>query len=219
MTIKEIKMTNKIKLFSGIIAAMFIASCTQSGGNFPGWEYAPDMYNAKGPEAYRMLEKDNNNRFKAMWMPVKHTIARGKLDYYFPYDNDTTGYGMAKKEFKCPDNIPASMENIQEGKRLFDINCIVCHGPEGKGDGTIVKDEKFGAPPAYTSPQIKNLSQGGKYFSITYGKNAMGAYGPQLAPEERWKVIHYVEYLSHMDDSTFKKLDLKEEGYLDFYKK
>jgi mono/diheme cytochrome c family protein len=177
------------------------------------------MYNAKGPEAYRMKAEDSDNPYKQMYMPVKHTIARGKLDYYFPYDNDTTGYAMAKKEFKCPDNIPATQENIQEGKRLFDINCIVCHGPQGKGDGTIVKDEKFATPPDYTSAQIKNLPDGGKYFSITYGKNAMGSYAPQLSPEERWKVIHYVNYLSHMGDSTAKKLDLKEEGYLDFYKK
>ncbi len=212
-------MTQKVTFYLVILAAAAFASCTQASGNFPGWEYAPDMYYGKGPEAYRMLEKDADNNYKRMWLPVKNTIARGKLAYVFPYANDTTGYAEAKKEFKCPENIPATQENIQEGKRLFDINCIVCHGPQGKGDGTIVKAEKIGAPPSYTSPQIKGLPDGGKYFSITYGKNAMGAYGPQLSPEERWKVIHYVNYLSHSEDSTFKKLDLKEEGYLDFYKK
>jgi mono/diheme cytochrome c family protein len=214
-------MTNKIKLFTGVLAVMILASCSQAGGNFTGWEYAPDMYNAKGPEAFRMLEKDNDNRYKYMWLPVKHSIARGKLDYYFPYENNDSGYAMAKKELKCPDNIPASFENIQEGKRLFDINCIVCHGPQGRGDGTIVKDEKVGfpTPPDYQGATIKGLPDGGKYFTITYGKNAMGAYGPQLTPEERWKVIHYVNYLSHAADSNATKLDLKEEGYLDFYKK
>ena len=47
----------------------------------------------------------------------------------------------------------------------------------------------------------------------------MGPYGPNLSPDERWKVIHYVNYLAHQGDSSAAKLDLKEEGYLDFYKK
>ncbi len=212
-------MYSKIKIFLGVIAAASFAACTQSGGNFPGWEYAPDMYYAKGPEAYRMLAKDTANAYKHMWNPVKNTIARGKLDYYFPYENTTADYERAKKDVICPDNIPATLENIQEGKRLFDINCIVCHGPAGKGDGTIVKDDKFPPPPAYQTDQIKNLSDGGKYFSITFGKNNMGPYGPNLSPDERWKVIHYVNYLAHQGDSSAAKLDLKEEGYLDFYKK
>ena len=56
-------MYSKIKIFLGVIAAASFAACTQSGGNFPGWEYAPDMYYAKGPEAYRMLAMDTANAY------------------------------------------------------------------------------------------------------------------------------------------------------------
>jgi len=212
-------MISKIKIFILLLLSAVMASCTRSEGNFPGWEYAPDMYYAKGPEAYRMLQSDTGNAYKHMWSPVKNTIARGKLNYYFPYNNTPEDYERAKKEVTCPESVPNTLENIQEGKRLFDINCIVCHGPLGKSDGTIVKDDKFPPPPAYQADQVKKLEDGGKYFSITYGKNNMGAYGPNLSPEERWKVIHYVNYLSHLNDSNFVILNLKEEGYLDFYKK
>jgi mono/diheme cytochrome c family protein len=212
-------MYNKLKVIAGVCFLAILASCAQSGGNFAGWEYAPDMYYAKGPEAYRMLAKDTANPYKHMWEPVKNTIARGKLDYYFPYANDTTGYREAAKNFTCPESIPANQANIQEGKRLYDISCIICHGPTGNADGTIVKDQKFPPPPSYQTPNVRNLSYGAKYHTITYGKGNMGAYGPTLSPTERWKIIHYVNYLSHMGDSTFTKMDLKEEGYLDFYKK
>ncbi len=212
-------MYNKLKVIAGVCFIAILASCAKSGGNFAGWEYAPDMYYAKGPEAYRMLQKDTGNMYMHMWNPVKNTIARGKLDYFFPYENTTEDYNRAKKELNCPETVPANLENIQEGKRLYDINCIVCHGPEGKADGNIVKDNKFPPPPLYQSDQVKKLEDGGKYFTITYGKGNMGPYGPNLSPMERWKVIHYVNYLSHLDDSSATKLDLKEEGYLDFYKK
>lgn len=95
-------MYNKIKIVAGIIVLTVIASCSQSGGNFAGYEYAPDMYYAKGPEAYRMLESDTAKSFMHMWTPVANTIARGKLDYFFPYNDDTTGYRMATKEVTCP---------------------------------------------------------------------------------------------------------------------
>ena len=213
-------MYNKIKIVTGIIAITLLAACTQSEGNFAGWEYAPDMYYAKGPEAYRMLQKDTGNSYMHMWNPVANTIARGKLDYTFPYNNDTLGYRLASKEVKCPETVPATLANIQEGKRLYDINCVICHGKSGRSDGTIVTDDKYPPPPAYQSAQIKNLSDGAKYFSITYGRNVlMGPYGPNLPPAQRWKVIHYVNYLSHIEDSNAVMLDLKEEGYLDFYKK
>ncbi len=135
-------MFRNIKIVVGIFAAAVFASCSQSEGNFAGWEYAPDMYYAKGPEAFRMLAKDTADMYKHMWNPVKNTIARGKLDYYFPYENTIADYERAKKEVMCPDKVPATLVNIQEGKRLFDINCIVCHGPLGKADGTIVKDDR-----------------------------------------------------------------------------
>ena len=212
-------MYNKLKIVIGLGFIAILASCTQSGGNFAGWEYAPDMYYAKGPEAFRMLQKDTGNPYMHMWSPVKNTIARGKLDYYFPYENTPADYERSKTEVTVPETVPADFKNIQEGKRLYDINCIVCHGPEGKADGSIVADGKFPPPPAYQTPQVKDLKDGAKYFSITFGKGNMGPYGPSLSPEERWKVIHYVNYLSRMGDSSGTKLDLKEEGYLDFYKK
>jgi hypothetical protein len=31
------------------------------------------------------------------------------------------------------------------------------------------------------------------FYSVTYGKNAMGAYGPQLNVKQRWMVIHYIK--------------------------
>jgi hypothetical protein len=34
------------------------------------------------------------------------------------------------------------------------------------------------------------------FHSITYGKNAMGSYSSQVSPEDRWKVIYYIQNLT-----------------------
>jgi hypothetical protein len=39
------------------------------------------------------------------------------------------------------------------------------------------------------------LTDGHVYFVITYGRNMMGSHASQLSPEERWKVVTYVERL------------------------
>ena len=33
--------------------------------------------------------------------------------------------------------IPATPESVAFGQYLYEINCMVCHGPEGRGDGPV----------------------------------------------------------------------------------
>jgi mono/diheme cytochrome c family protein len=98
---------------------------------------------------------------------------------------------------------------MEEGKRLYGIYCTHCHGASGMGDG-LVAQKLPGPPPAYSSPQLKNLSEGKMFHSITYGKNLMGPHGSQLNAGERWKIIAYIKTLqnpagSAPADTTAKK--------------
>jgi hypothetical protein len=36
------------------------------------------------------------------------------------------------------------------------------------------------------------MPDGQMFYSITYGKNAMGSYASQLSTTQRWMVIHYI---------------------------
>jgi hypothetical protein len=31
------------------------------------------------------------------------------------------------------------------------------------------------------------------FYSVTYGKNAMGSYASQLSTKQRWMIIHYIK--------------------------
>ncbi len=125
--------------------------------------------------------------------PVAGTVPRGKAEYVYPFPNTNEGYEEAGKKLKNP--LPKTPENLAEGKRLYELYCIHCHGEKGNGQGTIVQAEKFPAPPSYYGPQLKDLPEGKMFHSITYGKNLMGSHASQLSPQERWKVILYVQAL------------------------
>jgi mono/diheme cytochrome c family protein len=128
-----------------------------------------------------------------MRLPVKGTIARGQLDYAtynLPKSNESY---EAASAWKNP--LPASEYNLAEGKRLYNINCTPCHAEDGLGKGTIVADGKYPQVPAY-SDRLPTINPGKAFYSITHGKNLMGAYGSVLTPKQRWQVIHYIYNLS-----------------------
>jgi mono/diheme cytochrome c family protein len=74
-------------------------------------------------------------------------------------------------------------EVIESGQRLFNQKCAICHGQEGKGDGTLGLQLKN--RPADLS-QLSKLNAGTFPFWQTYGKidgrENVGAHGPGDMP-------------------------------------
>jgi mono/diheme cytochrome c family protein len=156
----------------------------------PGYEFMPDMYRslAYKPNSVNALFSDS----MANRQPVAGTIPRG--DYLpYAYPNTPEGYEAAGKDLKSPHE--KSTENLAEGKRLYEIFCIHCHGAEGKGDGSITLNGKFAPPPSYSADALKELPEGKMFHTLEYGKNMMGSHASQLTQTERWKIIMYVQTL------------------------
>jgi mono/diheme cytochrome c family protein len=201
-----------------VLLAGTMVSCV-ADSNSPGLEYMPDMYRSPAIEAYvdyaevRGLFRPELVGNKAFLPPAGSIPYYGTGDnvsYMMPYHlgaplgaDQTHGlYGVkqdsaayARSAFdKNP--IPFSEEVLAEGKALYGIYCIHCHGDKGDGQGTVVTNSggKFPPPPAYNGA-LKDLPAGTIFYSVTYGKNAMGQHASLLNKEERWKVVHYVEKL------------------------
>jgi len=82
------------------------------------------------------------------------------------------------------------------GTKMFERYCLVCHGPEGKGDGPIIGDGKYPPiAPNLTLPAAVARADGYMYALIRVGRGLMPAYGPRLTHEERWAVVTHVRAL------------------------
>ena len=197
--------TNKV---FGILAFTALLIACNSRGNNPGWEYAPDMYYSKGYEPYNQADSNSINPYGMnMREPVKGSVAIGKEDYFYPYENTGEGY-EASKEYQFPANFD---DKEGRGKYLYSIYCTPCHGISGGNDGTVFKPGRLGKPTwkNYQDDYIKKLPVGQMYHTLTYGKNNMGSQAYILAPMDRWRVIKYVKELagtgtSSASDSTSK---------------
>ena len=113
-------------------------------------------------------------------------LATGGIDGYF-------ANGM-------PEELGLSAENVgaflRRGEEVFNVNCAICHGKSGDGQGMT---SHFGVP------GIANLTQdtygqavypdGRIFHVISEGKGNMSGYKHNIALRDRWAVVAYVRAL------------------------
>lgn len=90
--------------------------------------------------------------------------------------------------------VPVTKELIDRGQERFDIYCIVCHGPTGKGDGMIVR-RGFPQPPSYHDDRLRNAPVGHFFDVMTNGWGKMNSYAFQVQPADRWAIAAYIRTL------------------------
>jgi hypothetical protein len=91
--------------------------------------------------------------------------------------------------------------NLQHGADLFAADCSPCHGPIGKGDGTVV--HLLAHKPANLLTGVsKNLPEGYIYGYIRNGGIWMPSYGDAMSSNERWDVVMYLQQLQNKYGAT-----------------
>jgi len=178
------KSSIKITALMGILIAF--ASCKKD--TRPNYQFMPNMYESVGYETY--AESDAFPNGVEAQLPAEGSIPRG----YTPFDIENTneGYKLAKTTLVNP--LDSITYNPEKAKISYDINCAICHGTKGDGQGNLVKREKILGIPSYADPG-RAITEGSVYHTIYYGKNTMGSYANQLNEEQRWQVVEYVMQL------------------------
>jgi mono/diheme cytochrome c family protein len=164
-----------------------LASCIRSAKK-PGRQYMPDMAEAVAYEAGspNPIFKDG----KTNQLAPAGSVARGK--YIYPLSD--SDYEKSAALIKDP--FVFTKEEIEgEGKHLFTVNCAICHGDKGDGQGHLVQINKFPPPPSYLMEPLLSKPEGQRYHTLMYGKGLMGSYASQLNHRERWLVLSYVKML------------------------
>ncbi|MBL0146895.1 MAG: cytochrome c [Chitinophagaceae bacterium] len=179
-----------------ITTSLFISSCGDKRS--PGKIYMPDMTYSRAYEAYAELDSNvfTSNRDDAGHKifynssPVAGTVKQGEM-FAYTGTNDSAGY-KASAAVKNPLG-PLSTAEMAEAGRIYNINCGVCHGEKGTGNGPVAS--KIGAVANLTLPLYVTMADGTMFHSITYGLRNMGSYASQLDRKQRWMVIQYIRSL------------------------
>lgn len=184
-----------LALSSSLVALSLFSSCRRNNPDSSGVEYMPDMYRSPSYEDnsvnYLFADSMTDRR------PVKGTVPVGFTP--FPFPESPEGLANAAQYWKDP--FPATPEVVAEGKAIFTIYCVHCHGATGMGDGKVAA-KLPGPPPPYSDATHRNISEGEIYYILQYGRNLMGSHAAQLTVDERCKLIRYVQTLQKLGQSS-----------------
>ncbi len=170
-----------------VLSALVFVSCDRTRIQ-KGYEYFPDMAHSLAYETYAPSKGTNDGI--TMQLPVLGSIPREMIPYQYPATPE--GRLQAGKELVC--KLEVSDTNLVRGKEMFTIFCQNCHGTTGKGDGHLYTSGKFTMQPAsLISERMLAAPIGEVYHVITAGFNTMGSHGPQINPDDRWKISLYVK--------------------------
>lgn len=109
--------------------------------------------------------------------------------------------------------LPVDRELLARGRTLYEIQCAVCHGRTGAGNG-ITTQYGMNAPPTYHAQRLREASDGYLYQVITEGRNTMGPYGGRLAPDERWAIVAHLRVLQRAFNATLDDVPEAERSRL-----
>lgn len=224
-------LTSIYSLASVCFASLLLWSCSRADGNFTGSEYMPDMAHSIAYEAnhnlyYYQNTWDTPEEYRAMAgprKPVAGTIARGYLpEQYQNLEAYRTsadeGHAALQDKVRNLMMNDASIVNpikptskaeleavLAQGQILYSINCQVCHGEEGDGNGVLYNggDGKYSAKPANLVNEEFTAAMDGRFLNaILHGKGMMQSHADKMQPMERWEVIHYIRSLQALKAGT-----------------
>ncbi|MCZ6916773.1 MAG: cytochrome c [Gemmatimonadetes bacterium] len=99
------------------------------------------------------------------------------------------------RRFRNP--MESTAESIERGRDRYDINCRLCHGDRGVGDGPVSAAMGGGAiVPSLVTPRVAGFTDGYLYAVIVNGRGAfMKPYGHRVRGDDRWHVVNYIRVL------------------------
>ena len=174
-------MNRFFKNIISFLSILLMTSCFDSSK--PNYQYFPNMYESVGYGTY-----DESSAFPngiEAQLPVEGSVPRGWQPYEFEDSNE--GYELAKATLNSP--LIKNEKNLANGKKMYEIDCSVCHGSKGDGQGILMQREKFLGIPSYADREI---TDGSIYHVLMYGINLMGSHAGQVNEEERWQIAQYV---------------------------
>jgi mono/diheme cytochrome c family protein len=120
-----------------------------------------------------------------MSVPIWGTAAPG-----FAYGRAQT-IGAVDSMSAIANPVAADERSLRDGGQQYSINCAVCHGALGAGDGPVVKFRLPVLPIGAGTKAATQMSDGAIFGIIRNGRGLMPPYN-RLEERERWDVVNYL---------------------------
>ncbi len=132
----------------------------------------------------------------------------------FSHGPDYYSTGMIGDQWGTGIPLEVTPELLVRGQQRFQINCQVCHGGAGGGNGVT---SKYGLANIanYHDPKYLKMADGEIYYTITNGHNSMNGYGANIAVRDRWAIVCYIRALQRSQNVKPEELTAEQRAVLD----
>jgi mono/diheme cytochrome c family protein len=221
------------------VSTLILGSCTADADS-SGLEYMPDMYRSPAIEPYVDYGEIRGRENTEAKMKMSAMVPPSGTVPYFGTDSATVQlmlpyfrkanlafretHGLYGADLTTADEyalaigdmnpVKLTAENseatLKKGKELYTAMCQHCHGEKGDGNGPMVASGAYAGVPNYADRAT--LSDGQMFYSIYYGKGAMGSHSSQLNKKEIWTLVHYVRKMQNADYGKFDASGIQMAG-------
>ncbi len=95
---------------------------------------------------------------------------------------------------KMKNPLPNTKEVIARGEGSYEYFCVMCHGPEGDGRGTV--GQSFAPLPTdLRGAYVRGQSDGLLFYRISLGFKRHPPLYETVSSDDRWAVVHYLRSL------------------------
>ncbi len=216
--------------FIGVIAVLAIAGFRGTHSTRPPIEILPDMDDQ--PKYRPQHESDFFADGKVQREPVAGTVPRGYANPGVAFTTsasnsrvtvkpagfsnglDYTDTGKIGENWGNGIPLDLNMQVMERGRERFNINCAICHGQTGAGNG-IIKQYGLATIVPIIDARVSALPDGQIFDTITHGKGNMGSYGGNITVPDRWAIIAYLRALQRGVNATAEDVPAHELARLD----
>jgi mono/diheme cytochrome c family protein len=200
-----------------IVPALFaLGACKQVSNVFTDFRDQPriEPWEAEyaGNDTTPFRPGGNDSTFVAYSVPITGNTVPG---YVVSYNGSMTSDPGAAPNPAVIDSMAGipnphqpNARSLDNGRKYYQINCAVCHGVAGMGNGPAVR---FGVPaPNLLTSVTKGRTDGYLYGMIRNGRGLMPNYN-RIEDADRWDVVNYVRALQGSIPGV--KADTSPAGY------
>lgn len=107
---------------------------------------------------------------------------------------------MAGEAWKAPASARGLANPVEReagrrlGQALYEENCVICHGPSGRGDGPVAAG-LTPRPGRLGDRAVQSQSDGELFWKLTTGRGGMPGWRG-LPERERWALVHHLRALA-----------------------
>ena len=124
----------------------------------------------------------------------------------------SAGWKVPPEEAQRQNPVKPTKSSMADGKRIYGIDCEMCHGKEGNGKGDLVQSMELKLRDYRDPAALKDMTDGELYYTIENGirLSGMPAFGEEHAKagdRETWNLVLSIRHLPNQTAEELRQME------------